>query len=97
LLTNIAKHAHARNVFVRVDRIDNNIRIRIRDDGRGFDVSAKEPAADKQGFGIFSIRERLSHIGGSFHIASDPEKGTEVTLIAPLDVANLTDKRSGTS
>jgi len=97
LLTNIAKHAQASNVFVRIDRIDGNIRIRISDDGRGFDASAKEPAADRQRFGIFSIRERLSHIGGSFRIASDPGKGTEVTLIAPLDVANLTDKRSGTS
>ena len=97
LLTNIAKHAEARNVFVRIDRIDGNIRIRIRDDGRGFDASAKEPTADRQRFGIFSIRERLSHIGGSFQIASDPGKGTEVTLIAPLDVASLTNKRSGTS
>ncbi len=98
LLTNIAKHADAHNVSVQINRTDNSIKIRIVDDGRGFDVSAmKETTGEKLGFGIISIRERLTSVGGSFHIASEPGKGTEVILMAPLDVPRNTEKRSGTS
>ena len=97
LLMNIAKHADAHNVSVQINRTDNSIRIRVADDGRGFDVSAmRDVTGEKQGFGIFSIRERLTNVGGSFHIASEPGKGTEIILIAPLDVPRDTGKRSGT-
>ncbi len=97
LLMNIAKHADAHNVSVQINRTDNSIRIRVADDGQGFDVSAmKDVTGEKQGFGIFSIRERLTNVGGSFHIASEPGKGTEIVLVAPLDVPRDTGKRSGT-
>jgi PAS domain S-box-containing protein len=86
LLLNVAKHACAKNVSVNIDRIEDKIRIRVADDGRGFDVSALEQAGQERlGFGIFSIRERLTHVGGSFHVTSQPGKGTEAVLIAPLD------------
>jgi len=98
LLMNIAKHADAHDVSVQINRTDNSIRIRVADDGRGFDVSAtKDVTGEQQGFGIFSIRERLTNVGGSFHIASEPGKGTEIILVAPLDVPRDTEKRSGTS
>jgi len=92
LLINIAKHADAQNVSVTIDRMDNKARIRVVDDGRGFDVSAMDyMTGEQQGFGIFSIRERLMNVGGSFHIASEPGKGTEVVLIAPLDIPKGTE------
>ena len=92
LLMNIAKHADAKNVSVTLDRMDNKVRIRIADDGRGLDVSAMDHTTGEQrGFGIFSIRQRLIHVGGSFHIASEPGKGTEVVLTAPLDVPKVTE------
>jgi PAS domain S-box-containing protein len=92
LLMNIAKHADAHNVSVTIDRTDNEIRIRVADDGRGFDVSTlNHGTGEREGLGIFSIRERLINVGGSFHIASEPGKGTEVTLIAPLDVPKGTE------
>ena len=73
LLINIAKHADAQNVSVTIDRTDNRIRVRVVDDGRGFDVSTMDhTTGEQQGFGIFSIRERLMNVGGSFHIASEP-------------------------
>jgi PAS domain S-box-containing protein len=97
LLMNVAKHADAHNVSVQIGRTDNSIRIRVADDGRGFDVSAlRDLKGEKQGFGIFSIRERLTNVGGSFHVASEPGKGTEITLVAPLDVPSDTQKRSDT-
>ena len=36
------------------------------------------------GFGLFSIQERLKHIGGRLEITSRPGEGTQMTLIAPM-------------
>jgi PAS domain S-box-containing protein len=85
LLTNISKHAQASHAFVRIDRVDENIRIVIEDDGRGFDIARlDEIVHQQQGFGLFSVRERLTHVGGTFAIESTPGRGTKVTLVAPL-------------
>jgi PAS domain S-box-containing protein len=85
LLTNISKHAQASNVSIRIDRVDASIRIVIEDDGRGFDITRlDEIVHQQQGFGLFSIRERLTHVGGTFAIESTPGRGTKVTLVAPL-------------
>jgi PAS domain S-box-containing protein len=85
LLTNISKHAEASDVFIRIDRTDGSIRIVIEDNGKGFDASQLEQIVhQQQGFGLFSIRERLTHVGGTFAIESQPGKGTKVTLVAPL-------------
>jgi PAS domain S-box-containing protein len=88
LLTNISKHAQAANVSIRIDRVDESIRIVMEDDGQGFDVARLEEIIhQQQGFGLFSIRERLTHVGGGFAVESGPGQGTKVTLIAPLQGA----------
>ena len=85
LLTNISEHAQASNVLIHIDRIDESIRIVIEDDGKGFDVARLEQIIhQQQGFGLFSIRERLTHVGGTFAVESTLGKGTKVTLVAPL-------------
>jgi PAS domain S-box-containing protein len=85
LLTNISKHAEASDVFIRIDRTDGSIRIVVEDNGKGFDLSQlKEKIHEQRGFGLFSIRERLTHVGGTFAIESEPGRGTKVTLTAPL-------------
>ena len=57
----------------------------MEDDGIGFDISKLEPKADNsKGFGLFSIRERLTHIGGQFDIQSGNGNGTKITLLVPL-------------
>ncbi|MCL5282449.1 MAG: PAS domain S-box protein [Planctomycetes bacterium] len=85
LLTNISKHAQASNVFIRIDRVDESIRIIMEDDGKGFDIARLEEIIhQRQGFGLFSIRERLTHVGGAFAVESAPGQGTKVTLVAPL-------------
>jgi signal transduction histidine kinase len=53
----------------------------VEDEGRGFNPEDADKGA---GFGLFSIRERLSRIGGEMHIDSSPGHGTRVTLIIPL-------------
>jgi PAS domain S-box-containing protein len=89
LLTNIVKHARAPDVFLRIDRTDGDIRMVIEDNGKGFDTAQLEQGLEQQkGFGLLSIRERLTHIGGTFAIESEPGRGTKVTLTAPLRSGN---------
>jgi len=85
LLVNVAKHARARSVAVRVQRMNDRIRVVVDDDGVGFDTSQAVTYDYKSGgFGLFSIRERLSHIGGRLEIKSAPGVGTCATVVAPL-------------
>ncbi|MBN2018863.1 MAG: PAS domain-containing protein [Sedimentisphaerales bacterium] len=85
LLINIAKHAKAGTVGVSLARNGNEMLITVEDDGNGFDSGLLENGFVKpKGFGIFSIRERLGHVGGRMEIKSIRNKGTKVTLVAPL-------------
>jgi PAS domain S-box-containing protein len=85
LLVNVIKHADARKIEVSTRRDRGRIRITVADDGIGFDpreiISRK---GGKGGFGLFSIRERLQHLGGSLKVDSKLGQGTRVTLSAPL-------------
>ena len=86
LLINIVKHAHATLVEIIFHRAGLNIQITIRDNGQGFDLSILDHTTQAfPGFGLFSIRERLAYIGGHFKIESTVGKGTQVSLIAPMD------------
>jgi len=87
LLFNIVKHADAKNVTVSMERENSDLRIRITDDGIGFDLSDFDADTGKRaGFGIFSIREQLDFLGGHLEIKSKPGRGTCITLAAPLNV-----------
>ena len=96
LLTNAAKHAHARTIDVELDRVDGYIRIAVKDDGMGFDGSHIETrSSDKgTGFGLLSIRERLMHLGGRMDIRSAPGEGTEVILTVPFEDMGTSDGRT---
>lgn len=85
LLMNVTKHAAAKNVSIRIQRANERIRVDVEDDGAGFDLSTLESHQSKRmSFGLFSLRERLSRIGGAFRIESVIGDGTKVTLEAPL-------------
>jgi two-component system sensor histidine kinase UhpB len=87
LLINAAKHANAGLVKVSLLRSSSDIYIKVEDDGQGFNVSVLNGSSKKaRGFGIFSIRERLKHIGGYLKIESTEGKGTSAILVAPLDI-----------
>ncbi len=87
LLINIAKHANAGLVKVAISRDNDDIQVTIEDDGKGLDVSAISGRAIRpKGLGLFSVRERLTHIGGKFEIESKRGKGTQATLTAPLNL-----------
>ena len=62
------------------------LRITVKDDGIGFNTKKILPKKDRRtGFGLFSINERLSYIGGDLEIVSKSRKGTQVSLVVPIN------------
>ena len=91
LLFNVVKHAHVDRVTVDLALDANDtLCITVTDEGLGFDpVEVDERAKVNQvGWGLFSIRERLTLLGGRFDVESAPGRGTTFRLIAPRDVAH---------
>lgn len=85
LLSNVAKHAHAKSVKVSAIRDGESIRIAVEDDGIGFSPkSIERKIRQNEGFGLFNIRERLRHLHGQMEVQSKRGQGTTMTLIAPL-------------
>jgi len=85
LLVNIVKHSDSRQVLLTLERDEHTISIRVRDDGKGFDVREAAPPAADSGFGLFGIRERLKSYNGSLHIESQKGKGTTVSIRLPVE------------
>lgn len=84
LLFNVVKHADTKHATVELHSdAEEACLIAIHDDGVGFDVAA---ATDKQenGFGLFSVRERLKLFGGQMDIQSAPGQGTHITIRVPV-------------
>ena len=88
LLMNALKHADTNEVAIRLESAEGRLRIEVRDEGAGFDLAAASSAsintAMSSKFGLFSIRERMRALGGSFTLQSAPGEGTTATLILPL-------------
>ncbi len=86
-LTNIAKHAHAEQVAVRLHVGDDSVNLEIADDGIGFDPSLPEQLARQPGvgWGVVGMRERALLLGGTCVIDTAPGKGTCVRVTAPLN------------
>lgn len=86
LLINAAKHSQANKVRISSHGDGKKIRIRVEDDGIGFNVSEMQPYFVKTGgFGLFNIQERLEQLGGHMEIESTPGYGTRVALVMPLE------------
>jgi len=86
LLVNVVKHARAHAAVVSIRRVGDAVQVTVEDDGVGFDTSELERRT--RGFGLFSIRERLTEFGGCVEVESAPGQGTKVTLVAPFDSQN---------
>jgi signal transduction histidine kinase len=84
LLFNVAFHSNATDSIVSFSEDDQNIYIQVEDNGVGFDLAKIDGEnSELSGFGLFSIRERLNHLGGRLEIESKPGEGTTVTIISP--------------
>jgi NarL family two-component system sensor histidine kinase YdfH len=79
-LSNVARHARARQAWVCLAQRDNALEVAVRDDGAGFDPEAV-PAGH---YGLLGLRERARLAGGTLEVASAPGAGTRVTLRVPM-------------
>jgi PAS domain S-box-containing protein len=86
LLFNAFKHAGVPEAHVTLMSTKNHeARIIVRDEGKGFDPHLLEKRSTNEAtFGLFSIQQRLVHLGGSMQIETSPGKGTHITLTVPL-------------
>lgn len=87
-LANVREHARAANAVVTLAFLGTGVTMDIYDDGTGFDPSAADGAAhapDGSGFGLRSLRERVTALNGSLTVESAPGEGTVVGIRLPLD------------
>jgi len=84
LLMNTVKHAHVSRAFVALKVESDCLFLTVQDYGRGFDSSTVPPNIPGQHFGLQSVRERISTLGGTFVLDSNVGKGTSITLTMPL-------------
>jgi signal transduction histidine kinase len=81
-LTNVARHAGANRVWVKLCRTDSELILAVKDDGRG--ISDSEVASPRS-LGLIGMRERALAMGGHVEIGSEPSGGTEVLLHVPIE------------
>ncbi|MFQ5752736.1 MAG: sensor histidine kinase, partial [bacterium] len=87
-LTNIAKYARAKQIWVELHKINQELQVVVRDNGIGFDVNAaRESAAKGTSLGILGMEERVLLVAGKLEIKSSPGKGTEVHASFPLHIS----------
>jgi signal transduction histidine kinase len=84
-MANARKHAEATNVVIRLEMRGGEVQLRIRDDGKGFDVDeALKRHEDGKGIGLRSMRHRIEAAGGSMRIQSAPGRGTIISFRCPV-------------
>jgi len=88
-LTNVARHAAARNVRVRLLRDKAGVELRVTDDGAGFDATARPEgkAGNQRRLGLQGMRERAALLGGSVTVESRAGAGTTITAHFPVNGA----------
>jgi len=82
-LSNVARHAGAHHVVVRLEWEDDTVTATVEDDGQGFDMESVL-AVENGGLGLFGMYERADYIGGKVEIESEPGSGTRVRTTIPL-------------
>jgi len=83
LTTNVIKHAHATEATLHLTHHEDSLNIMVEDNGVGFNPS--QVTKTNAGMGISSIDKRVSHLGGSMTIESEPNKGTTVIIDIPIE------------
>ncbi len=87
-LTNVRKHAEAGRVEVELVYLDDRLRLKVKDDGVGFDYKG-----DLQGhYGLGNMRERARHFGGGVEIASAKGAGCEIVFEIPVQAPSAGDR-----
>jgi signal transduction histidine kinase len=80
-LTNVARHAQATSVTLTLYRLDHELLITIRDDGRGISEADMDKA---ESLGLVGMRERVWGLGGQIAISADEPPGTRIDIVLPI-------------
>ncbi len=80
-MTNAVKHSSAQNVSLQLSRRNGTVRMKMQDDGVGFDLA--EAKRKRESFGLAGMRERVALLGGEIEIQSAPGKGAKVSIAIP--------------
>ena len=83
-LSNVAAHAHASGVKVRIQKLRATVRMEIADNGKSFDVERVLGAKGSKHLGLLGMRERVEMVGGRFNVESAPGQGTTICVECPL-------------
>ena len=81
ILTNIARHSRATRVDVHLEVVNNELKLRVSDNGKGI---KKENINSRKSFGLIGMYERATALGGKLSISGVSGIGTTVTLTLPL-------------
>ena len=85
IVSNIHKHANAKNSVVKIEVLNNRINIQVRDDGKGFNLDKVMKNKEREGYGLIGMQERVQLLNGDFKIVTAPGKGTSISISVPLD------------
>lgn len=87
-LTNVAKHSEAKHVIINILCDENELCLKIKDDGKGFDVNKnlEKHINGGLGMGLFGMKERVALLNGRLKIHSERNKGTELEIFVPFKV-----------
>jgi two-component system sensor histidine kinase UhpB len=77
-LTNAVKHANASEIIIKLHEINGVVRLGILDDGIGFDLKQSREKNENSGWGLMTMRERITALGGKLRFESVPGKGTKI-------------------
>ena len=84
-ITNVLRHARARNLWLRLSGADGRLALSVRDDGAGFELeAARRRGAAGASLGLVGMQERVALAGGSLELRSAPGQGT--ALLATFDL-----------
>lgn len=93
ILFNAYKHAEAQQVVVSTSQSRDYFQVEVKDNGIGFEAATIDTkVVSSHAYGLFSIRERLSHLGGKMQVDSNQGKGTTITLEVPLTSRESTEE-----
>jgi signal transduction histidine kinase len=87
-LSNVARHSGAHEAWISLEARDTALHLKIRDEGTGFTMGGPMNRASGEGIGLMGMRERAEHLGGTFTVRSEPQKGTVVSASIPLPKAS---------
>jgi len=85
-ITNVVRHANANRIDIQLDYTENNIYLRVEDNGQGFntDVVLKKKPGKPTAWGLLGMVERAALVGGTCNILSHPGKGTLIEVNVPI-------------